>query len=92
MNPEEVGTTPQTTHNPVVMAEELRTELKRVEMMTREFAEILKSPNTTPLFDKGEVIANCMLALRHIEDARMRFGKCIQYSEVKNNGESCYAK
>lgn len=31
--------------------------------------------------DKGEMIANVMLALRHLEDAAMRFGKAIQASE-----------
>lgn len=30
--------------------------------------------------DKGEMIANIMLALRHMEDAAMRFGKAIQAS------------
>lgn len=28
--------------------------------------------------DKGEMIANVMLAIRHAEDAAMRFGKAIQ--------------
>lgn len=32
------------------------------------------------MHDKGEVIEDAMLALRHIEDARMRYGKCIQYA------------
>ena len=31
--------------------------------------------------DKGEMIANVMLGLRHLEDAAMRFGKAIQASE-----------
>lgn len=31
--------------------------------------------------DRGEMIANVVLALRHLEDAAMRFGKAIQASE-----------
>ena len=37
----------------------------------------------------GEVKAQAMLAVRHIEDARMRLGKVIQYS---GDGVSCYDK
>jgi hypothetical protein len=36
-----------------------------------------------------EVGANTMLAIRHLEDARMRLGKAIQYAE---DGISCYDK
>lgn len=31
--------------------------------------------------DRGEMIANAMLAYRHLEDARMRLGKVIQAYE-----------
>ena len=34
-----------------------------------------------------EVNANLMLAVRHLEDARMRLGKAIQYA---GDGVSCY--
>lgn len=37
----------------------------------------------------GEVAAQLMLAVRHIEDARMRMGKAIQYA---GDGVSCYDK
>jgi hypothetical protein len=37
----------------------------------------------------GEMKANLMLAVRHLEDARMRLGKAIQYA---GNGVSCYDK
>lgn len=36
-----------------------------------------------------EVGANLMLAIRHLEDARMRLGKVIQYA---GDGVSCYDK
>lgn len=35
--------------------------------------------------DKGEMCANVMLAIRHLEDAAMRFGKAIQ---AATGGES----
>lgn len=35
--------------------------------------------------DRGEVVANLMLAYRHIEDARMRLGKVYQ---ARNGGIS----
>lgn len=37
--------------------------------------------------DCGEVLANIQLAFRHIEDARMRLGKCIQ---AIDGGKSIY--
>lgn len=36
-----------------------------------------------------EVEANTILAIRHLEDARMRLGKAIQYA---GDGVSCYDK
>lgn len=39
--------------------------------------------------DHGEMIANIMLAYRHLEDARMRLGKVIQ---AKDGGKSVYNK
>lgn len=39
--------------------------------------------------DTGEMIANIMLAYRHLEDARMRLGKVIQ---AKDGGVSVYNK
>ena len=35
-------------------------------------------PLDSPAADRGEMIANVMLAYRHLEDARMRLGKVIQ--------------
>lgn len=39
--------------------------------------------------DYSEIMANLMLTIRCLEDARMRLGKAIQYS---GDGESCYDK
>jgi hypothetical protein len=38
-------------------------------------------PTSCPAADRGEMIANVMLAYRHLEDARMRLGKVIQAYE-----------
>jgi len=43
-------------------------------------------PNTA---DKAEMVANTMLAYRHLEDARMRLGKVIQ---AYDGGVSVYDK
>lgn len=41
--------------------------------------EIIRDPQGEDQ-DKGEMIANTVLAIRHLEDAAMRFGKGIQAS------------
>lgn len=47
--------------------------------------EIVADKEVYEGMDKGEVIANAMLALRHLEDAAMRCGKAIQ---AASGGES----
>lgn len=89
MNPDTTEATIESVHDPVVMAETMREDLKNLEEKARQYAEVVKSQNCVPMHDKGEVIAQCMLALRHIEDARMRYGKCIQYATT---GESSFQK
>lgn len=79
-----------TGFDPVVAAEKFRETLGNAEKLMREYVDILKSTNIPlTLHDRWECIAQAMLALRHTEDARMRFGKVIQYA---NTGESCYKK
>lgn len=46
-------------------------------------------PTAAPAADRGEMIANTMLAYRHLEDARMRLGKVIQ---AYDGGVSIYDK
>lgn len=81
------------TSNPTMVehAERLRAYLKDIEVSARAYAAVLKSTNEE-LYDKGEMIAQAMLALRHIEDARMRFGKVIQYADLDKKGESVYPR
>ncbi len=64
---------------------ELRSEIGQIEKQVRLLAkELMDAPNAE---FAGEMKANLMLAVRHLEDARMRLGKVIQ---AKNGGASCY--
>ncbi len=64
---------------------ELRSEIGQVEKQVRLLTkEQMGAPNAELA---GEMKANLMLAVRHLEDARMRLGKVIQ---AKNGGVSCY--
>lgn len=72
--------------NTVSHAEALRAFLKNVESDARIVVQYIKDSQES-LHDKWECIAQAMLALRHIEDARMRFWKVIQYATT---GESTY--
>lgn len=52
----------------------IRSDLDIAETSTRNRIKCMKRDNVSE-----EVIAQATLALRHIEDARMRYGKVIQY-------------
>ena len=69
---------------------EMRATLKEIEMQARAIvtSDDLKAENTFEN-QRGEQKAQAMLAVRHIEDARMRLGKVIQYN---GTGVSCYDK
>ncbi len=71
----------------------MRAALKELELRARA---IVKSdelnPDHRPQTFEGQCAeqkAQAMLAVRHIEDARMRLGKVIQYN---GDGVSCYDK
>jgi hypothetical protein len=66
-----------------IICETARDELRKVELMVRQGKDTLPA-NVNP-----EVAANAVLAIRHIEDARMRLGKVLQYL---GDGVSCYDK
>ena len=55
-----------------------RYRLVKFEAEARTFSDELKKAER-PMWDKGEVIAQSIIAMRHLEDARMRYGKVIQY-------------
>lgn len=56
-------------------ANKFRDNLLEIESTARFFIDKLKEEKVP-----GEVIAQATLAMRHIEDARMRYGKVIQYA------------
>jgi hypothetical protein len=66
------------------LAKEARALAEACKVATRPAATA-----TDPEPDRGEMIANAMLATRHLEDARMRLGKVIQ---AYDGGVSVYDK
>ena len=79
------------------MKEDIETTMTRLrEVLAGPVKELndLRSPNrgievTNPKADIGEIKANLTLAMRHLEDARMRLGKAIQ---AHDGGASCYSR
>jgi len=69
---------------------ELRAECKAIEKKSREMMNADTFRNEQAFAGQhAEMAANLMLAVRHMEDARMRLGKAIQYS---GDGVSKYDK
>lgn len=60
-------------------AQDFREDLLDLELKLRKSIADLKWSEQA-IHDKWECIAHAMLALRHIEDARMRMWKVIQYA------------
>lgn len=62
------------------LCDDLRAQLLGIEQFVRSIKDhaAIKQPDTFP-GQHGEMIAQSMLAVRHIEDARMRLGKVLQY-------------
>lgn len=73
----------------------LRSQAKALAAQVLEFktrVAVATSGQSTipvPAPDRGEMIANAMLAYRHLEDASMRLGKVIQ---AYDGGVSVYDK
>ncbi|MCF7811571.1 hypothetical protein K9N50_11350 [bacterium] len=72
------------------VANDLREACKKTEKQIRRMLEhgVFEGEQTYPK-QHGEMKANIMLAVRHIEDARMRLGKVCQYA---GDGVSIYDK
>ncbi len=68
---------------------ELRVALDTFEKQMLDLKVYAGGQPTVENENRGEVLANVMLAYRHIEDARMRLGKVIQAFE---GGVSIYDK
>jgi len=71
-------------------AEFMRSELKKMEEDARLFIAKIKKEETL-LGNKWETIAQATLWMRHIEDARMKFWKVIQYANTEPQ-ENCFDK
>jgi hypothetical protein len=71
-------------------ASEMREDLRQIEVQTRRLRDLeaFKMPDKF-LGQHGEMIAQSMLAVRAIEEARMRLGKVLQYA---GDGVSIYEK
>lgn len=54
------------------LASMMRSKLKEIEFLAREMSSYIKN-TSEDLGDNGEVIAQSMLAMRSIEDSRMRY-------------------
>lgn len=70
----------------------VRSQIKEVARATKFLADIVKAGEHAAnigVEDKGEMIANLMLAYRHLEDASMRLGKALQ---AHDGGVSVYDK
>jgi hypothetical protein len=77
---------PKTVEELKGVAKEMRAVIKRMGDSVQEFKGLIKEtadqgsiPAGEKPIDFGEVIANAVLAYRHLEDARMRLGKSIQH-------------
>lgn len=72
------------------LCEQYRSECKEIEKKARQLLDhdVFKNEQSF-LGQHSEMKANTMLAVRHLEDAIMRFGKVIQYS---GDGVSIYDK
>lgn len=71
--------------NPKELFEAYRHSIK----VTAEMVKSSKLAIKPEMNDAGEIIANIMLAYRHLEDASMRLGKAIQ---AYDGGVSVYDK
>lgn len=66
--------------NRVFHPDYFRERLRLLEIEAREYIEDMKGTNFWPKWIyHWEAIAQATLAMRHIEDSRMRYGKVIQY-------------
>lgn len=68
----------------------MRDKLKELEMIARDYSDFIKSYSEENFNNKWETIEQSILAMRHIEDARMKYWKVIQYWKPDGNWESTY--
>jgi len=76
--------TPKEQRAPFIgLCNKIRDEVGRMgtHVLATKHGTSFTDASTTEGADSGEMVANLMLAYRHLEDARMRLGKAIQASE-----------
>lgn len=71
----------------------MRSDILKIEKQTREMREFIRDgylyvESVSP-DNQSEMMAHSMLSIRHLEDARMRLGKVMQYAD---GGVSIYDK
>lgn len=72
------------------IANQTRDDLKKIEKrLRRSLTSSRYSGEQAFSYQHGEMKAQTMLAVRHLEDARMRCGKILQYAD---DGVSIYDK
>jgi len=59
----------------------VRDDILVLESIVRDIRQHTDLECDAQRIDKSEIRGNAMLAYRHLEDARMRLGKCIQHAE-----------
>lgn len=77
-------------YNFIDRASNIRENILDIEEDTKEFKLDVAKGNMDlidSVSDEGEILANIMIAYRHLEDARMRIGKAIQ---AYDGGTSVY--
>lgn len=66
--------------NVQLLVEELRDDARLMEENIRKLKDFLGNPESdNQCGNKGECIANAVLALRKLEEARMRLGEILRY-------------
>ena len=64
-------------------AKALRMDVEQIKLKSLSLKEDIGALEFDPKkSNKGEMLANITIAYRHLEDAKMRLGKIIQYSET----------
>lgn len=69
--------------DPIAFKDEMDKQRETLKLLVGNAAQVKAAvtvADAQPGQDKGEMIANVTIALRHLEDAAMRFGKAIQAS------------
>lgn len=81
LSPEEIAKLPSSKSGLRPLIEDLRSDAGNLAKQVEALKESGPVQGIAEIKDRGEAIANVMLAYRHLEDARMRLGKVIQAAD-----------